>query len=91
MSRALKELRSLAPWNWDSRVAKHPPGEKALRDFEKVSYESAYPEAECTGAPVEILTGQRPAGSKSARTPPAKRDQDRQTWAILTMLTLWSG
>lgn len=54
MSRALKELKSLAPWNWDSRVAKHPPGEKALRDFEKVRYDPAYPMVDHTGACVEF-------------------------------------
>lgn len=35
-SRMLKELKGLAPWQWDSRVTKHPPGAKALSDFEKV-------------------------------------------------------
>ena len=34
--RQLKELRSLMPWNWDSRVEEHPPGEKAMQDFEDV-------------------------------------------------------
>eukprot|EP00983_Pelagomonas_calceolata_P020939 657919-Pelagomonas_calceolata.AAC.2 len=30
------ELRSLTPWNWDTKAAKHPPGKQALRDFERV-------------------------------------------------------
>jgi len=34
--RQLKELRRLMPWNWDSRVEEHPPGEKAMQDFEDV-------------------------------------------------------
>ena len=32
----LKELRRLMPWNWDARVEEHPPGEKAMQDFEDV-------------------------------------------------------
>lgn len=36
MSRLLKELKSLAPWQWDARVGKHPAGPATLRDFEKV-------------------------------------------------------
>eukprot|EP00201_Polytomella_parva_P020385 CAMPEP_0175039320 /NCGR_PEP_ID=MMETSP0052_2-20121109/496_1 /TAXON_ID=51329 ORGANISM="Polytomella parva, Strain SAG 63-3" /NCGR_SAMPLE_ID=MMETSP0052_2 /ASSEMBLY_ACC=CAM_ASM_000194 /LENGTH=181 /DNA_ID=CAMNT_0016301115 /DNA_START=168 /DNA_END=710 /DNA_ORIENTATION=+ len=35
-SRLLKELKSLSPWQWDSKVIKHPPGAASLRDFEKV-------------------------------------------------------
>lgn len=31
-----QELRSLTPWNWDSKSNKHPPGQAALRDFERV-------------------------------------------------------
>lgn len=31
-----QELRSLTPWNWDTKSAKHPPGQAALRDFERV-------------------------------------------------------
>ena len=27
------ELRSLAPFSWDTRVDDHPPGEAAMRDF----------------------------------------------------------
>ena len=34
--RQLKELRSLMPWNWDARIEDHPPGEKAMVDFEDV-------------------------------------------------------
>ena len=34
--RQLKELRSLMPWNWDARIEDHPPGEKAMMDFEDV-------------------------------------------------------
>eukprot|EP00890_Picochlorum_soloecismus_P002085 jgi/Picsp_1/2878/NSC_01103-R1_hypothetical protein CHLNCDRAFT_54730 [Chlorella variabilis] len=34
--RQLKELRRLMPWNWDSRVEEHPPGEKAMHDFEDI-------------------------------------------------------
>ena len=34
MARQLKELRSLMPWTWDSRLDSHPPGEAAMRDFE---------------------------------------------------------
>jgi hypothetical protein len=33
---SLKELKSLAPWQWDARVMKHPPGAASLRDFEEV-------------------------------------------------------
>ncbi|EFJ51107.1 hypothetical protein VOLCADRAFT_116687, partial [Volvox carteri f. nagariensis] len=32
---SLKELASLAPWNWDPQAAKHPPKRAALQDFEK--------------------------------------------------------
>uniref|UniRef100_A0A7S3QXC0 Uncharacterized protein n=1 Tax=Dunaliella tertiolecta TaxID=3047 RepID=A0A7S3QXC0_DUNTE len=38
--RQLRELRSLTPWNWDTKAAKHPPGKQALRDFERI--EKAY-------------------------------------------------
>lgn len=31
--RALRELRSLMPWNWDARVGVCPPGKESLRDF----------------------------------------------------------
>ncbi len=34
--RQLKELRRLMPWTWDANLEKHPPGEKALKDFENV-------------------------------------------------------
>ncbi|KAI8103530.1 hypothetical protein M9435_004867 [Picochlorum sp. BPE23] len=34
--RQLKELRRLMPWNWDARVEEHPPGEKAMHDFEDI-------------------------------------------------------
>ncbi|GLI58591.1 hypothetical protein VaNZ11_000319 [Volvox africanus] len=37
---SLKELASLAPWNWDPQAAKHPPKRAALQDFEKI--ESAW-------------------------------------------------
>ncbi|GFR42955.1 hypothetical protein Agub_g3846 [Astrephomene gubernaculifera] len=37
---SLKELKSLAPWNWDAQATKHPPGKAALQDFEKL--ESVY-------------------------------------------------
>ncbi|GIL70851.1 hypothetical protein Vretimale_3929 [Volvox reticuliferus] len=37
---SLKELASLAPWNWDPQAAKHPPKRAALKDFEKI--ESAW-------------------------------------------------
>ena len=36
-SRTLKELKSLAPWAWDTK-SKHAPGVSALKDFEKVIY-----------------------------------------------------
>jgi len=36
VGRQLKELRSLMPWNWDARIEDHPPGEKAMMDFEDV-------------------------------------------------------
>lgn len=36
LGRQLKELRSLMPWNWDARIEDHPPGEKAMMDFEDV-------------------------------------------------------
>ncbi|GLC54463.1 hypothetical protein PLESTB_000866400 [Pleodorina starrii] len=32
---SLKELKSLAPWNWDPQATKHPPKKAALQDFEK--------------------------------------------------------
>eukprot|EP00798_Chlamydomonas_sp_ICE-L_P018543 gene18543-25050_t len=35
-SRMLKELKSLAPWQWDSQVESHPPGAASLRDFERI-------------------------------------------------------
>ena len=42
MSRMLKELKNLAPWQWDPRVTKHPPGAAALRDFQKVGRRSVW-------------------------------------------------
>lgn len=35
-SRMLKELKSLSPWQWDTRVMKHPVGPGTLKDFEQV-------------------------------------------------------
>lgn len=37
-SRMLKELQNLAPWTWDKKCEMHPPGTKALHDFEKVEH-----------------------------------------------------
>lgn len=34
MSRAIKELRGLMPFSWDSRVEEHPVGTAAMRDFQ---------------------------------------------------------
>lgn len=34
MSRAIKELRGLMPFSWDSRVEEHPVGSAAMRDFQ---------------------------------------------------------
>jgi hypothetical protein len=34
--RLLKELQSLAPWQWDSNILKNPAGPASLRDFEGV-------------------------------------------------------
>ncbi|KAI3430551.1 hypothetical protein D9Q98_005144 [Chlorella vulgaris] len=34
--RQLRELQRLMAWSWDSRVDEHPPGEKAMHDFENV-------------------------------------------------------
>lgn len=34
MSRAMKELRGLMPFAWDSRVGEHPVGSAAMRDFQ---------------------------------------------------------
>jgi hypothetical protein len=33
---SLKELRTLAPFFWDSKASKHPVGAKGRRDFEEV-------------------------------------------------------
>ncbi|KXZ52741.1 hypothetical protein GPECTOR_8g133 [Gonium pectorale] len=33
---SLKELKNLAPWNWDARASVHPPGKASLQDFEKI-------------------------------------------------------
>ena len=35
-ARMLKELASLAPWQWDPKIKDHPPGSSALRDFKQV-------------------------------------------------------
>jgi hypothetical protein len=36
-SRALRELKNLTPFAWDTK-SKHPPGKATLRDFEKVGH-----------------------------------------------------
>jgi len=37
-ARWLKELASLAPWNWDSRLSTNPTGASGRRDFQLVSF-----------------------------------------------------
>ena len=33
---SLKELKGLAPWQWDTQTNKHPVGQKSLDAFEHV-------------------------------------------------------
>lgn len=33
---SLKELKGLAPWQWDAQTKKHAIGPKGLQDFEEV-------------------------------------------------------
>lgn len=40
---SLKELKNLAPWQWDSQTSKHPIGPGSLRDFEQVLSCGAWP------------------------------------------------
>ncbi|MEW5312748.1 MAG: hypothetical protein WDW38_004357 [Sanguina aurantia] len=65
-SRLLKELRSLAPWQWDARVNLHPAGASSLRDFSLI--ESAILEAE----PGHSKTRQASETQKDVTTAPVQ-------------------
>lgn len=81
MARQLKELRSLMPWTWDTRVESHPPGEAAMRDFEDCHNWNRGPRR-----PAQTPTGQAASSRKRAAkviklycTPLSKKCAARQS------------
>ncbi|PRW33022.1 hypothetical protein C2E21_8020 [Chlorella sorokiniana] len=87
-SRQLRELQRLMAWSWDSRVEEHPPGEKAMHDFECVVNYQLDSRRRRTGTPSSAAAaspapgdGSSPAvpisGAKAARRGSADRGVKR--------------
>lgn len=73
--RQLKELRRLMPWNWDARVEEHPPGEKAMQDFEDVvNYRIDGRKRRHMPAAPEIIKGK---GKNKSKKVSKKKEQSR--------------
>lgn len=76
--RMLKELKNLAPWQWDSRVGKHPPGAAALRDFSKVRREGMQlPFKKPDGCGVGFPRAHAGSGAPSGASCPPRTRTDR--------------
>ncbi|XRB10876.1 hypothetical protein RI054_02g06900 [Pseudoscourfieldia marina] len=69
-----KELAQLAPWGWDPRITKHPPGPSSLRHFEEAGALAKFEKSNSTNGKKKNLKEKENKNSNSTATPnPAKR------------------
>eukprot|EP00198_Chlamydomonas_reinhardtii_P007567 XP_001696904.1 predicted protein [Chlamydomonas reinhardtii] len=66
---SLKELRSLAPFGWDSRITKHPVGKAIRNDFEKIDESSWAKQADGAGPASTPAPESRERRRSTALTP----------------------
>ena len=92
MVKGWSELKSLAPFSWDTRVDDHPPGEAAMRDFSDayVYASSAERPRRSTGqysqTPTPLIKRKRTSASAGKVYPNLSHPRGQYMGALLTAL-----